>query len=250
MDDTDIQSGAKFWGVDSTIESPSGGTVTVDSGGIMAGLHAELTGSGQFVQSSGGILAGLYIDEAVTTGQWGYGIYIASGAAAQGIYVTQATIGATNDRAMKISSTQAVPAMADGYGVIEKELTVTGTATGQITAESSWINLGTDAVAPSYTHVHNDGIWDGTATLTNAYVAWAKYQCILSSNPARCSLWELNFSGAHSEVDALFSVNSKALALGYQAGTPTKAAVGSVPFLIDSNGSIGYIYIYDAADSD
>jgi len=164
--------------------------------------------------------------------------------------ITNATLAATAGRAMRIASTQAAPAMADGYGVIEKDLTVTGTATGQVCHESSWINMGTSAVIPSYLHVHNDGVWDGTATLTTAYIAWAKYQCILASNPARCTLWELNFSGANSEVDALFSTNDQTLALGYQAGTPTKAAVGSIPFMIDSNGAIRYIYLYDAADSD
>ena len=151
---------------------------------------------------------------------------------------------------MRIASTQATPAMQDGYGVIEKDLTITGTATGQVTGESSWLNFGTDAVIPSYAHVHNDGIWDGTATLTGANIAWAKYQCILSSNPAKCSLWELNFSGANSEIDAIFSANDATLALGYQAGTPTKAAVGSFPFHIDTNGAILYVYAYDAADSD
>lgn len=87
MDNTDIQDGAKVWGIDASLESPSGGTVTVDSGGILAGLHAELTGAGEFVQSSGGILAGLYIDEQVTTGKWGYGIYITAGAANKGIRI-------------------------------------------------------------------------------------------------------------------------------------------------------------------
>ena len=168
---------------------------------------------------------------------------------AAGLTITVAAAAATATRALKIAITQATPAMADGYGLIEKDVTVTGTATGQVTLESAWLNFGTDAVIPGYAHVHNDGIWDGTATLTNAYVAWAKYQCILSSNPARVSLWELNFSGADSEVDALFSTNDQTLALGYQAGTPTKAAVGSIPFSIDSNGSIRYIYLYDEADA-
>lgn len=250
MDDTDIQDGAKVWGVDASLESPADGAVTVDSGGILAGLHAELTGAGSFVQSSGGILAGLYIDEAVTTGQWGYGIYIASGAAEQGIYVTMATIGATNDRAMKIASTQATPAMADGYGVIEKELNVTGTATGHSFAESSWINIGTDATIADYGMVHNDGIYDGTGTLTNASIAWGRYHCMLQSNPAMCSIWSLNFDGAHSEIDGIFSPNDATLALGYQAGTPTKAAIGSVPLFVDSNGTQYFVYIYADADSD
>jgi cytoskeletal protein CcmA (bactofilin family) len=249
IDDTDIQSGAKFWGVDASLESPSGGTVTVDSGGILGGLHAELTGAGQFTQSSGGILAGLYIDEQVTTGQWGYGIYIAAGAAAIGAYIG-GTISATDGRALKISTTQATPAMTDGYGVIEKELNVSGTATGHITGESSWINLGTDAVVPSYCDVHNDGIYDATATLTSAYISWAKFQCLLASNPAHLSLWELNHSGAHSEIDSIFNVNDATLALGYQEGTPTKAAVGSIPIFSIAGGSPYYIYVYDAADSD
>ena len=248
MDDTDVQSGAKVWGVDSSFDITLA-SLTVDSGGIAAGFHAELTGAGTAAQSSGGILAGLYIDEQVTSGQWGYGIYIASGAAATGIYVASA-ISATDGRAMKISSTQAVPAMADGYGVIEKELTVTGTATGMINAESSWINLGTSATVPGYCHVHNDGIWDGTATLTSAYVSWQKFHMMLASNPAWCSLYELNFDGANSEIDAMYNCNNPALALGYQAGTPTKAAVGSIPFCSTAGGTIRYIYLYDAADSD
>ena len=168
---------------------------------------------------------------------------------AAGLTITVAAAAATATRALRIAITQAAPAMADGYGLIEKDVTVTGTATGQVTLESAWLNFGGSAVIPGYAHVHNDGIWDGGATLTNAYVAWSKYQCILAANPARCTLWELNFSGADSEVDALFSTNDQTLALGYQAGTPTKAAVGSIPFSIDSNGSIRYIYLYDEADA-
>lgn len=86
-DDLDVKSGGKFWGVDASLEAPSGGILTVNSGGIAAGLHAELTGSGQAVQDSGGILAGLYIDEQITTGNWGYGILIPAGAAGLGIQV-------------------------------------------------------------------------------------------------------------------------------------------------------------------
>ena len=162
---------------------------------------------------------------------------------------TVAALGA-NARAARFLYTCAVPAMSDGYGAHEIDLTVTGTATGIIAATSTWINLGTSAVVPTYAHVHTDGIWDGTATLTNANISWAKYQCILSSDPAVNTLWTLNFSGANSEVDALFQANDATLALGYQAGTPTKAAVGSIPFHRDTNGAILYIYLYDAADSD
>jgi len=61
----------------------------VASGGILAGLHAKLTGAGQLTQSSGGIAAALYVDESVTTGAWGYGAYI--GGATTAIYINPAT---------------------------------------------------------------------------------------------------------------------------------------------------------------
>ena len=83
--DTSVQSGAKWWGVDSSFDVPSGKTLTVDSGGIAAGFHAELTGSG--TASSSGTLAGLYIDEQISSGKWDYGIYIVGAAVDQGIMV-------------------------------------------------------------------------------------------------------------------------------------------------------------------
>ena len=153
-------------------------------------------------------------------------------------------IGA-NARGTRQIGSVAVPAMTDGYGVWEQELTVTGTATGSIAAGSSWINLGTDAVIPAYMFVHTDGIWDGTATLTSANISWAKYQCMLASNPAWCSLWELNFDGANSEIDAIFNVNNPVLALGYAAGG-VSTVIGSVPFFSTAGGALrGFVAIYD-----
>jgi hypothetical protein len=149
-----------------------------------------------------------------------------------------------------LAASVATPAMADGYGHDGYELTVTGLATGGIYARSAWINLSSGSTVPAYMFVHTDGIWDGGATLTTAAIAWAKYTCMLASNPAWCSLWELNFDGANSEIDSIFNCNNMILALGYQAGTPTKAAVGSIPFCSDAHGGLRYIYLYDEADAD
>jgi len=160
------------------------------------------------------------------------------------------TVLGNNARAVRMLATAATPAMDDGYGAFEKQLDVTGLATGHVSAESTWVNFGDDATIPSYTFCHNDGMYDGGATLTNAYISWAKYQCLLSTNPAWCSIWELNFSGANSEIDAIFNVNDATLALGYREGTPTKAAVGSIPFFSTAGAGIRYIYLYDEADAD
>lgn len=84
-DDADVKSGGKFWAVDASIDVPTGGILTVDSGGIAAGLHAELTGLG--TATSSGILAGLYVDAPITTGNWDYGVYIDCDSVVRGIQV-------------------------------------------------------------------------------------------------------------------------------------------------------------------
>ena len=150
------------------------------------------------------------------------------------------------ERASRQRAIVATPAMPDGYGVWESDLTVTGLATGAIAERSDWINLGTDATVPGYMFVHTDGIWDGSATLTTAAIAWAKYTCMLASNPAWNSLWELNFDGANSVIDSIFNVNNAALSLGYIAGS-VSTVIGSVPFFSTAHGALrGWIAIYDA----
>ncbi len=164
------------------------------------------------------------------------------------IKIGTATI-ASNGRAVRYVVSQATPALSDGYGVFETDYTVTGTTTSELNVKSTWINIGTDAVLGGYVHVHTDGIWDGTGTLTNANMAWGKFSCLLSSNPAAMNLWELNFSGANSEIDAIFAVNDATLALGFTAGSPSQSATGSIPFFETAGGAHGglkYIYIYDS----
>ena len=152
-----------------------------------------------------------------------------------------------NERGSRQRGTVDAPAMSDGYGVWESELTVSGTATAAIAERSDWINLSNGSVIPSYMFVHTDGIWDGGATLTAAKISWAKYTCMLASNPEWCSLWELNFDGANSEIDAIFNVNDPVLALGYATGSVT-SVIGSIPFFSQAGGAgiRGWIAIYDA----
>ena len=151
-----------------------------------------------------------------------------------------------NERGSRQRATVALPAMDDGYGVWESQLDVSGLATGIIAERSDWINLGDDATVPAYLCVHTDGVYDGGATLTTAYIAWAKYSLMLSTNPAMSYLWELNFSGANSEVDCLFNVNDPALCLGYTAGA-VSTVIGSIPLFYTAGGALrGWIAIYDA----
>lgn len=81
-----IKSGGELTCVNAVIDVVAG-TATVNSTGIATGFHAKLTGAGEIVQDTGGYLAGLKIDSDITTGQWGYGIYIQAGAVAKAIQV-------------------------------------------------------------------------------------------------------------------------------------------------------------------
>jgi len=152
-----------------------------------------------------------------------------------------------NERGSRQRGTIATPAMADGYGVWESDLTVTGLATGGIYERSDWINLANGSTVPAYMFIHTDGVWDGGATLTAAAIAWAKYTCMLASNPAWCSIWELNFDGVNSVIDSIFNCNNYALALAHQAATPTAAATGSIPFCSNAHGAVRWIRTYDDA---
>jgi hypothetical protein len=67
----------------------------------------------------------------------------------------------------------------------------------------------------------------------------------LQSDPGWCSIWELNFDGANSEIDAIFNVNNPELALGYTAGGAGGGTVGSIPFCSTAGGQLRYIYLYD-----
>jgi len=79
-----VKDGGMVAGLSSQTEITAG-NLTVNDGGVLAGVHARLTGAGTAVIVSGGILAGLYIDETVTSGTWGYGVYISG--ATTGIYL-------------------------------------------------------------------------------------------------------------------------------------------------------------------
>ena len=68
----------------------------------------------------------------------------ASGVDAKTITLTNATLGVTDGRAIKVSTSTAAPAMADGCGVVEIDTTITGTAGASsfpMSAMSSWVNI-------------------------------------------------------------------------------------------------------------
>lgn len=222
----------------------AGATLTVASGHAVNGVRAQLEVAA--ISNSGTVAAFQALKKAGTV-DWPYGLHLAN--TTQAVYANCSAL-ANDSRIAQFYGTAATPNQSDGYGAFEIDFTVTGTATGQVNASSTWINLGTDATIPGYMSVHTDGIYDGTATLTNAYVTMQKYTCLLASNPAHLSIWELNYqSDANNVIDSMFNVNDAARALGYAEGTSGANLIGSIPFFSIAGGGPRYIYIYDAPPS-
>jgi len=90
MDDSNVLTASKLAAVhgEFDVTLPS---LTIDSGGIAASFFASVTGAGTATQSSGGILAAFYAEETITSGAFGYGLYLKSSAATIGISIGTAT---------------------------------------------------------------------------------------------------------------------------------------------------------------
>jgi hypothetical protein len=189
------------------------------------------------------------------TGDWDYGVFLED--TAIGIYSSTTTqahemiVSAlpANARGARYAFTCATPAMSDGYGAHEIDLTVGGTATGSVCASSTWINAGASATLASsaYAWVHNDGVWlDNSATATGACIVWSRVQFAFGTNTTYSTLhlFDLNLD-IDQDMTSLINVNNLALT-GFTAGAHASAVTGSIPF-IGTGGSVKYIRVYDSA---
>jgi len=126
MGDTSVKTGGKMSCMDISLEIASGKTLTIDSGGIFAGLKIETTGAGTFTQT--GTSAAIYIDDGGTVTDWKVGVDVnncttgidigsgTTGISMSGAYSTAAisistTSAANDDYALYIATT-----CADGTG--------------------------------------------------------------------------------------------------------------------------------------
>jgi hypothetical protein len=264
-------------GVNGTIEASESGTVlsgtatTVRSGGFfsldfsadvsitsgyLCGVTIDSSVNGA-VSMASTQFTGLYIKTSGSSELWEYGIYMEAGDVVDGIYLSATTqahemlVSAlpADARGARYAFTCATPAMTDGYGAHEIDLTIGGTGTGATFASSTWINAGAAATLASGTNhfVHNDGIWlDNSATATGGVLGYARVQFAFGTNTTYSTLhlFDLNLD-IDQNMTSLFNVNNLALT-GFTAGAHASAVTGSIPF-IGTGGSVKYIRVYDSA---
>lgn len=164
------------------------------------------------------------------------------------LQLTMTALGAAT-RMMRVRGTSATPNYGDGIGCNEYQLDITGDIGGLVALNSNWINIGTDAVIDSYMFINTDGFWDGTGTLTSAYMAWSKITFNLASDPAWLSFFEINAATpANDTINSIFNVNNEVSAMGFVGGDhDDDTNVGSIPMYSVAHGTIRWVRVYAAA---
>lgn len=165
--------------------------------------------------------------------------------ASAGITSSNATLTPTTGRLLYASGSMANATLADGYGIVELDGTITGTSAGHVAMMSSWINIpsGT-ASAGNYVTPMNIGIYeDAAATITNAKIVFgARMHKILGDTDGLSFPFSLNTNNAG--ITALFDVNTNTdLGIITNAGSDEGTLV---PLSRDVNGNIIYVKIYTA----
>lgn len=239
--DTTANAGAKVWGYDACIEVITSKTLTIASGAYCAGIHAELTGAGSV--SNSGILAGVYVDSSAATAVWPYGMYVAN--ATIGYYCNLSAIGATG-RMAQFYGTSAAPNFGDGYGAVEVDLTTSGTIAGHTAALSAWVNIPSGTTgAGNIIAAQSNGIYEvNTVTMSACELIFGlRMSAVLGDTTGWATLAPFSINTSNQAITAIFDIASGP-AIGYQAGTPSSSANGTIPFAVDNGGTILYIHTY------
>jgi len=166
-----------------------------------------------------------------------------------GILVTNATLGVNTGRAIKVSTSQAAAAMDDGYGVVEIDHTITGTAatTFCTSAMSTWVNIPSGTVgAGKYVCAQNNGVYEASAaTITNAKIIFGmRAQKLLDDTDALSFPFSLNTN--NTAITAVFDVNN-ATDMGWIDGVLSSATGdGHIPLFRDAAGQVHYVNTYIA----
>jgi len=244
---------------DASIEIGTALTAT----GYVAGYKAELTGAGT---CAAGLDCGFLVTNASGAAAWTYGMYVEASAVDTGLYVgtcttginingttvtglniTNAVLGVTDSRAIKVSTSTAAANMADGYGVVEVDCTMTGTAgssTFPMSGISSWINISSGAVigAGKTVSAMNVGIYeDAGATVTNAKLVFGmRAHKLIGDTDSLSFPFSLNTN--NTAITAVFDVGT-ATDMGLASGAAS-AGGAKIPFLRETDGTIYYINVY------
>ena len=235
----------------------TGGLLTLTSGSHVSGVRIK----GEINSITGaGILSAISVNAATT--DWTYGLYIedtgtaiailSGGTATTGISITGTMAGATS-RAINSGITVNAPAHGDGYAAHEFTLShTTGANTNSYSCFGAWINIvgPTMATGGEKVSAANTGIYSSGSTLTSAVLIFGlRMQADLSSGGFN-RLCPFSLNTGDTTITALFDCGSMTDEIGFVPGTGGMTTQeGSIPFMVDSGGTVRYIKLYDSVAS-
>ena len=237
-------SGAAFYAGAGRFTLWNEGTTTVGAGGVLCGIDI-CQNSGQPTLGSGAINPAIHI-RSQSGKSWEWGLYAASGFLTNGISLTCASLASTAGRIAVFKGTMATPAMDDGYGCVEIETTVSGTATNQHSALSSWVNItGSGAIGSKTVSAQTNGIYADSGGNTGSIVIFGmRAQGMLTDAPTVFAPFSINTS--NRAITGLFQMTANP-DVGYEANASTSGTkVGDVPLFCDNNGQQYFVRIYRA----
>jgi hypothetical protein len=177
-----------------------------------------------------------------------YGMYMAAGSVTQAFYANCDVMGA-NGRIAQFIGSSAAAAMDDGYGAVEIDMTITGTAGSNFSgcALSSWVNIPSGTVGSGkYVCAQNNGVYeDAAATITGAKIVFGmRAQKLLGDTDAVSFPFSLNTN--NTAITAVFDVNN-ATDMGWIDGVLSSATGdGHIPLFRDAAGAVHYVNTYTA----
>lgn len=232
------------------VKSGSGFT----TGGYVNGvrIQSEISNS-SFTQTASTTFAGIEILTKTGSYQpWTDGVLVNLAGATTG-FTTSGTSASATGRSAKFAGTVSAANHGDGYGLVEAELTLTGTQVGHTSALTAWVNTdaGDQGNSGLYICAQNNGIWEGgNGSITDAICIFGmRMQYIATSEDAGGIYpFSMNIDKAANSPTALFHIGTKEGEMSFSANTDDNMdkKIGVIPFY-DAGGTIGYVNIYSAA---
>jgi len=252
VDTHTIAAGSKTSGMDISLEFGSSKTITVAASSLLCGLHIETTGGSATIANSGS-WAAIYIEDSGTVTDFGVGIDIQNcttgidiNSGTTGINIT-GTGGTATAKALTTSGwTIDAGNLTDGYGAVEVDLTMTGTATGHMAALSAWINIntGTCSSGGDFVAAQTNGIYEGASgTITGANIIFGmRMDCICTHNDAS-GYYPFSIVNNANTTTALFQCNANTdMGIVSDAGS---SRTELCPLLKLPDGTVKYVLLYD-----
>ena len=256
-----INAGISFEGnLTNTLGTLSGVDININDGGYTIGTHSGLI-IRKTASSTLGWTTGITISDAgavtgIAIGTTTTGMTVA--ACTTGISITTVTTGISVTGTGATASAKAFTSsgftlnngnLTDGYGILEADLTLTGTVAGMVAASSSWVNMGTVTIGANWVCAQTNGLWSGASgVLTNGvFIFGMRAQCLLQTNGGAGGATFYPFSVVNNTniTSAIFKCNDASSDLG----RTTNAGVDSgllVPLYTDNSGT-KYVKLYTLA---